>query len=247
MVSALPIVWLLFAAAAAGTLPQPTGDASKAAPTSCASGVQIFVARGSTERSSLGRIAPVAQSIANSIPGSSITALDYPAKMNPIVYLFSVSKGTKNLSKLVKNYVEMCPQSKIVLIGYSQGAHVVGDLVCGASSLPIVRSKPINSNYNKNIIATLLFGDPTRAANQSFDVGTVTNRNGFLRRHRNGACSAYTKTIKSWCDKNDRWCDKHSPEGTDSSVHKTYQEKYKAEATQFVLDQWKSSQETLAT
>lgn len=162
MVSTRRIAGLLFAAVAARALPGEISqdgsarggpmvvDAPITPPTSCAAGVQIFVVRGSTEPSHMGRIAPVATSIRDAVPGSFITALDYPAKINAAEYFFSVHRGVSRLAKLVRDYVKMCPQGKIALVGYSQGAHVVGDLVCGASSLPLYRSKPLDPVYNKN-------------------------------------------------------------------------------------------------
>lgn len=162
MVSTRRIAGLLLAAVAARALPGEisqdgsarggpmVADAPITPPTSCAAGVQIFVVRGSTEPSHMGRIAPVATSIRDAVPGSFITALDYPAKINAAQYFFSVHRGVSRLAKLVRDYVKMCPQGKIALVGYSQGAHVVGDLVCGASSLPLYRSKPLDPVYNKN-------------------------------------------------------------------------------------------------
>ncbi|TLD13412.1 uncharacterized protein PgNI_05090 [Pyricularia grisea] len=239
MLSALPIAGLLFAAAVTGaSLPATATDAPNTPPTSCASGVQIFVARGSSEKSHEGRIAPIDHTIAESIPGSSITAVDYPADINAVKYLFSVRKGVTRLTKLIEEYHKHCPRGKIVLVGFSQGAHVVGDTLCGASSFPILRTKPIDSIYNKNVIATLMFGDPTRAKNQGWNVGTVTDRDGYFPRHKNTACSPYSQSMRSWCDQKDRWCDKHAPGGTDRSVHSTYQIKYRNEAKDFVLKQW---------
>ncbi|KAI6284521.1 hypothetical protein MCOR28_001236 [Pyricularia oryzae] len=259
MVSTRRIAGLLFAAVAARALPGEisqdgsarggpmAADAPITPPTSCAAGVQIFVVRGSTEPSHMGRIAPVATSIRDAVPGSFITALDYPAKINAAEYFFSVHRGVSRLAKLVRDYVKMCPQGKIALVGYSQGAHVVGDLVCGASSLPLYRSKPLDPVYNKNIIASLQFGDPSRRANQTWNVGTVTDRNGYFPRQRNKPCGPYSEAMRSWCDEKDRWCDKKSPTGTDRKVHKTYQIKYKDAAADFVKKQWESSQKPLGS
>ncbi|TLD11907.1 hypothetical protein PspLS_11295 [Pyricularia sp. CBS 133598] len=261
MVSTCRITGLLFAAAIVQALPGGSQkdasnkglpyieDAPITPPTLCASGVQIFSVRGSTERSHLGRIAPVPTSIRDAIPGSFITALGYPAKIDAVQYYVSVHIGVRRLTRLVENYVKMCPQSKIALVGYSQGAHVVADLVCGGSSFPIRglpdKPKPLDPKYNKNIIATLLFGDPTRAANQPWNLGTVTDRSGYFPRRRNDACAPYAKTMQSWCDQKDRWCDTRSPSGTDPAVHKRYQERYTDAAVAFVKTQWESSQKPL--
>lgn len=144
MVSALPIAGLLVAAVAA-----QTPDASLAPPTSCAPGVQIFAARGTTEAPGVGKIQTVAGNVTAAIPGSAVTAVDYPATFDD--YAQSVATGSSDLGQLVKDYVKMCPDSKIALLGYSQGAQAVADLICGASSeLMPVKTADLDSIYDKN-------------------------------------------------------------------------------------------------
>ncbi|KAI6356769.1 hypothetical protein MCOR25_007864 [Pyricularia grisea] len=243
MVSALPVAGLLVAAVAAQTV---TPDAPITAPTSCASGVQIFVARGSTEAPGMGKIRTVAGNVTAAIPGSAITAVDYPASFDD--YAESVMNGTANLGKLVKDYVKLCPDSKIALLGYSQGAQAVADLICGASSeLMPVKSADLDDIYDKNIIAMILFGDPTRAANQTFNYGTVTDRDGLFPRLKNDACEPYSPRLRSWCDVADRYCDPSAPGGIDTTVHGTYFNKYTQVAKDFVVEQWNLSQKYLPT
>ncbi|TLS26287.1 hypothetical protein PpBr36_04022 [Pyricularia pennisetigena] len=242
MVSALPVAGLLVAAVAAQTV---TPDAPITAPTSCAPGVQIFVARGSTEAAGMGRIRTVAGNVTAAIPGSAVTAVDYPATFED--YAQSVMTGTTNLGKLVKDYVQMCPDSKVALLGYSQGAQAVADLICGASSeLMPVKSADLDAIYDKNIIAMILFGDPTRAANQSFNLGTVTDRDGLFPRLKNDACEPYSPRLRSWCDVADRYCDPSAPGGIETSVHGSYFNKYTQVAKDFVVKQWKLSQKPLS-
>ncbi|ELQ37373.1 acetylxylan esterase 2 [Pyricularia oryzae Y34] len=252
MVSTRRIAGLLFAAVAARALPGEISqdgsarggpmvvDAPITPPTSCAAGVQIFVVRGSTEPSHMGRIAPVATSIRDAVPGSFITALDYPAKINAAEYFFSVHRGVSRLAKLVRDYVKMCPQGKIALVGYSQDQSRL--------ILSITKITSINSvSPPTPVIASLQFGDPSRRANQTWNVGTVTDRNGYFPRQRNKPCGPYSEAMRSWCDEKDRWCDKKSPTGTDREVHKKYQIKYKDAAADFVKKQWESSQKPLGS
>ncbi|KAH8846486.1 hypothetical protein MCOR27_009027 [Pyricularia oryzae] len=239
MVSALPIAGLLVAAVAA-----QTPDASLAPPTSCAPGVQIFAARGTTEAPGVGKIQTVAGNVTAAIPGSAVTAVDYPATFDD--YAQSVATGSSDLGQLVKDYVKMCPDSKIALLGYSQGAQAVADLICGASSeLMPVKTADLDSIYDKNIIAMILFGDPTRAANQSFNLGTVTDRDGLFPRLKNDACEPYSPRLRSWCDVADRYCDPSAPGGIDTTVHGTYFNKYTQAAKDFIVEQWQLSQKSL--
>lgn len=237
MVSSLPVLSLLVAAAAAQTA---TADAPLTAPTACASGVQIFVARGTTEDPGMGKIRTVAGNVTAAIPGSFVTAVDYPATFDD--YANSVAAGSSGLKALIDGYVSMCPTGKIALLGYSQGAQAVADTICGASSLGMIETEDLSAGYNANIIATILFGDPTRAGNQTFNVGTITTRDGLFPRLKSDACEPYSPRMRSWCDVADRYCDPNAPGGVDAAVHGTYFNNYTQTAKDFVVAQWKLSQ-----
>lgn len=60
----------------------------------------------------------VALQIQKQISGSVIEALDYPAKFEP--YLPSQTQGVAMLSKLLHDYAQLCPETKLILMGYSQ-------------------------------------------------------------------------------------------------------------------------------
>lgn len=61
----------------------------------------------------------------------------------------SVEKGVKELTKVLQLENTHCPKTRIVLVGYSQGAHVIGDML--AKTTPTIR---------KQIVRVALFGDP---------------------------------------------------------------------------------------
>lgn len=58
------------------------------------------------------------------------TTLD-PALLDP--YVESQTQGISDLTEMVTTYQSCCPDSKMVLLGYSQGAHVTADFLCGRS------------------------------------------------------------------------------------------------------------------
>jgi acetylxylan esterase len=98
----------LFASLAATGLAQcPTG-----------AGVGMIVARASTEAPGTGIIGAVAGNVSAQIPGSTITAVDYPATLDN--YQSSEALGVAAMTKLVQNFTVSCPGSKLVLMGYSQ-------------------------------------------------------------------------------------------------------------------------------
>ncbi|BGP16667.1 hypothetical protein JCM10213_000417 [Rhodosporidiobolus nylandii] len=97
----------------------------------CATGVHIIVARGSGESAGKGIIGQVATLVKKQVSGSDSMAIDYPASLQD--YQSSSSKGVSAMTSAIQSYLQQCPDSKIVLMGYSQGAQVVGDTLCGSS------------------------------------------------------------------------------------------------------------------
>ncbi|KAL8408622.1 hypothetical protein RB594_007171 [Gaeumannomyces avenae] len=241
-----------------------TGSVPTAAPTNCVDGLQIFVARGSGEQPGLGRIGVVAGNITQKIKDSRVTAVDYPATL--VEYNASVGNGTSRLKSLVEDYAKKCPNNKMALLGYSQGAQAVGDVICGTSSEGFPSTPKFDSRYEKNskwsppqprssfgkqpanllpipsVVAIVLYGDPTRAVGQSWNAGTATNESSFFPRKNNEACSPYSANMRSWCDTGDRYC----ATGNQSEVHGSYFNKYEGETTKWVVDKFEKAKSSPA-
>lgn len=60
----------------------------------------------------------VALGVSDQCAGSDIAETPYPAALSP--YVESEQEGVGNLTQLVLDYQTCCPDSKIVLMGYSQ-------------------------------------------------------------------------------------------------------------------------------
>ncbi len=92
---------------------------SSSAQTNCTTtGVHMIIARASTEQPGTGIIGTVATQVQQQIPGSDVVAVDYPATLEN--YVTSESQGVVAMTKLIMDYASACPNSKIVLMGYSQ-------------------------------------------------------------------------------------------------------------------------------
>ncbi|KAF9873741.1 cutinase [Colletotrichum karsti] len=228
-------------AAIAGLL--AAGAAAQNSTSTCASGVHLIVARGSSEPVGVGRIGSVANGVVAAIPGSQIEPLDYPAKFEN--YSISVEDGAIAMNLALTQYNARCPNSKVALLGYSQGAHVAGDTLCGsvdedageALDLEFNRTAPIASSIvDQSVIAVILFGDPTHIKNATWNRGTST-RDGLFPRDNAAACQQYASKIESWCDTGDIYCDV----GNDTTVHGSYFVKYTNDAVDFVVSQFKAS------
>jgi hypothetical protein len=183
---ASPVRTLLLLAAAAGscfaqtnaTTSTSTSTATASSSTAsssitCAKGLHLIVARGSSEAAGLGRIGVVAGNVTEAIPGSTVVAVDYPATFD--AYLTSENTGVAAMYALITSYVAACPDSKIALLGYSQGGQVAMDVVCGTNEQFFEVTPDLSAEYRNNIVAVVTYGDPSHTVNQTWNQGTSTH------------------------------------------------------------------------
>ena len=101
-----------------------------AAPASPCATASTLVARASTEKQGPGAIGALSEEIQKGVTATvSERSVVYPAALSP--YEPSVVKGDEAIKKELTEQVEKCPSQKIVLLGYSQGAQIVGDVLGG--------------------------------------------------------------------------------------------------------------------
>ncbi|TDZ16226.1 Acetylxylan esterase 2 [Colletotrichum orbiculare MAFF 240422] len=194
----------------------------------CATGVHMIVARASTERPGPGIIGGVANRVQSQIPGSDMVSVDYPAQLNP--YQPSQRAGVTAMTKLVQDYATQCPQSKMVLMGYSQGAHVTADVLCGTSEPNFPATQPVAADIADKIAAVVLMGDPSHVPSQPFNKGTAKN-NGVFPRGDSAACGALASRMASFCDSGDTFCDS----GNSLQVHMGYVRRSGDAAASFIV------------
>jgi acetylxylan esterase len=110
--------------------------------------------------------------ISAAIPGSSVEAIDYPALLSP--YNISSYNGTQTTTTQLMNYVDKCNKARVVLLGYSQGAHVVGDVMCGGGESTSLgpNTPPIAQKYQDKVVAVIQMGDPRHLPMKPFDIGS---------------------------------------------------------------------------
>ncbi|KAK0374664.1 cutinase [Colletotrichum abscissum] len=196
--------------------------------TGCATGVHMIVARASTEQPGTGVIGAIANSIQSQIPGSDIVPVDYPALLNP--YQPSQKAGVTAMTKLVQDYAKACPQTKMVLMGYSQGAHVTADVLCGTSETGFASTEPQATDVTDKIAAVVLMGDPSHVTGQPFDQGT-SQKNGIFPRTKTAGCDAVSSKMASFCNSGDPFCDS----GANIQVHLSYVQSDGDAATKFIM------------
>ncbi|KAF2722012.1 carbohydrate esterase family 5 protein [Polychaeton citri CBS 116435] len=217
---------LLLSLPFAVTSPIPTGIEERV---TCYSGVYIISTRGSTEPQGEGSIGAVSSMIKARVPNSASTGTVYPATLSN--YQSSENQGVTALTSAIKSYVDACgASSRVVLLGYSQGAQVIADVLSGS---PSTGSPPISSSqYGKYIKSAILFGDPSFVVGQSYDAGTSTTSGIFPRpQPQLSTLATYGSRIRSYCDAGDPFC----AGGNNLAVHQGYVSKYGTAATDFVV------------
>ncbi|KAB8273941.1 Alpha/Beta hydrolase protein [Aspergillus minisclerotigenes] len=135
--------------------------------------VHMIVARQSTSWPGEGRMKELADHIKQQLPSSDSEALQYPAYGDIWRYRSSVFTGDKAMVTAITTYTSHFPDSKIVLLGYSQGAHIIGDILCGSiveRDFPAI--PPIEDRLGKRIVAAVSMGDPTFIPGLPYDFGT---------------------------------------------------------------------------
>jgi hypothetical protein len=194
--------------------------------------VHIITARASTEAAGEGITgALVSQIIASSNQSITRASVSYPATLNN--YNSSSLQGINALKTQLTTQVQNCPTQKIVLAGYSQGAHVVLDVLGGGQGGSLgTATPPISSTISSHVTAVATFGDPRHVPNQAFDLGTSTRSGRFPRSATQlQVLSGFASRIQAYCDRNDTFCDN----GFSTQVHLTYLDRYQDAAAAFVL------------
>lgn len=202
------------------------------APGSGCAAVHVITARASTEAPGEGITGALVTQIVNSSQQTvSRASVNYPATLNN--YASSSAQGVAALKQQLTTQVQNCPSQKIVLAGYSQGAHVVLDVLGGGGGGSLgATTPPIATAIASHVTAVATFGDPRHVVNQPFDLGTST-RNGLFPRTaaQLQVLSGFASIIQAYCDRNDTFCDS----GFSTQVHLTYLDRYQNAAAQFVL------------
>lgn len=96
-----------------------------------------------------------------------------PALLDP--YVESETEGVGNLTEMVTSYQACCPDSQIVLMGYSQGAQVTADFLCGRSEAGFTTTEAYASSVADAVSAIVLMGDPSFVKGLSWDRGNASN------------------------------------------------------------------------
>lgn len=119
--------------------------------------VEVIFARGRTEPPGTGQIGDAFIDALRARTPKSVGfyAVDYPADTEVI-------QGANDMSRHIQFMANNCPDTRLVLGGYSLGAAVT-DIVLGAPSAMFGYTNPLPLGMNNKVAAVALFGNGTRA------------------------------------------------------------------------------------
>lgn len=148
----------MLTAAALIVAPAPSASAAPC------SDVELVFARGTSEAPGIGRVGQaLADALRPQLGGRSLGTygVNYPASYD----FLHTAQGASDATAHISSTAQQCPQTRIVLGGYSQGAAVV-DMMAGLPPLgdrigDIGSAPPLPANLAGNVAAVTAFGNPS--------------------------------------------------------------------------------------
>lgn len=102
-----------------------------------------------------------------------------------------MTKGIQAVASAVNSFHEQCPDTQLVLVGYSQGGQIIDNAFCGGpdDSNGYTDSSPaIDSSALSAIAAVIEMGSPRFVSSLDYGVGTCS-AGGFSARPSGYTCS----------------------------------------------------------
>ena len=145
-------------------------------------GVHVFGARETTVSAGYGSSSTVVDLVTQTYSGATSEAIDYPAcggqsSCGGVSYADSAKQGVAAVTTAVNDYNEKCPNTTLVLVGYSQGGQIMDDALCGGGDTAegvTSTEVPLSSAAVNMIKAAIFMGDPRYVSGLSYEVGTCT-------------------------------------------------------------------------
>jgi cutinase len=204
---------------------------ANAAEDSCP-GVEVVFARGTNEAPGIGATGQALVDALNArLPGQTVGvyAVNYPASLS----FGQAAEGIIDATNKIESIAASCPDTKIVLGGYSQGAAVAGyattDTVPAGFNLPAGITGPMPAAIAPHVAAVVLFGTPESWILNLVDHNAPPISVGQL----------YSAKTLQLCATGDPVC---FPGGLDRSAHSSYKVNGMADrAADFVASQLTAS------
>jgi hypothetical protein len=114
-------------------------------------------------------------------------------------YYFSVWEGDEHLESRIRGDASSCPSMKILVAGFSQGAHVVGDTIDNLTNE--------NSSAVSHIYGVALYGDPRfNPSDKATARGNYNPEHWGILTERGAYSSKINNRLGDWCRREDAIC-----------------------------------------
>jgi len=117
---------------------------------------EVTFARGTDEPPGLGRVGQALVDSLREQTGMNIGA--YPVNYKASLLQLHTDDGSKDAVAHIKSMADKCPNTPLILGGYSQGASVI-DIVAGVSIGGLLRGTALPAQYADNVAAVVTFGN----------------------------------------------------------------------------------------
>lgn len=144
--------------------------------------IHVFGARETTASPGYGSSITVVNDVLNGYPGSTAEAISYPAcggqsSCGGVSYSGSVAQGIAAVASAVNSFNQECPNTQIVLVGYSQGGEIMDVALCGGGDPNqgyTNTAVQLSASAVSMVKAAIFMGDPLFRAGLPYEVGTCT-------------------------------------------------------------------------
>ena len=121
--------------------------------------IEVVFARGTGEAPGIGRVGQAfVDSLRGKVGNRSIGTygVNYPATYD----FLAAADGANDASTFIQNVVNNCPDTRLVLGGYSQGAAII-DVITSVPFPAVGFTNPLPANVPDRVAALAVFGNPT--------------------------------------------------------------------------------------
>ncbi|GAA1320034.1 cutinase family protein [Leucobacter albus] len=165
----------------------------------------VITARGTGEPKKKQLLGPVARAISAARPGEvERLELDYPADTEINA---GATLGARTLIDTLNLQAESCPDQRTILLGYSQGALVIGDALAASDARLVgVNVGAVSEAAAESVLAVVLYGNPRFVGADPSGYGSYSpDTNGILPRPP-GSFAGYEGRLRDYCVSDDFIC-----------------------------------------
>ncbi|KAF5724369.1 acetylxylan esterase 2 [Fusarium mundagurra] len=201
--------------------------------------VHIFLAKGNNEPYP-GRQGKLAGAICSGLKSCDYEDIQFQNALED-PFCDSVTEGVKNGIKQITAYNKKCPDSKLVVSGYSQGGQVVGDILGGGGGVffqncvePDLQGLNPKTLPGSKIVAAMVFGDTRHTKDQPYNVLSGKGKDGLFPRPAGMLenLASYGDVFRNYCVETDPIC----AQGDEVETHLNYFDVFTDDVAEWVKE-----------